>query len=179
MLKPNFYKYSTKNYCSYPDSTVGAMQGGARNAQGAMRGGAPNAQNPTAGATLTAAERALRRRIFASFAATGEPPIMSDEPALRGLEAKHVVVLDSDHRIVMAHPSAAHRDGARVDCDERTWWGNCAWDALGIVAALGLADARVASNAIVLDAVPGGLIGEAVFHVSLPARDWWEDIACT
>jgi hypothetical protein len=144
-----------------------------------MRGGPRNAQNAAAGATLTAAELALRRRIFASFAATGEPPITFDEPALRGLEAKHVVVLDSDHRIVMAHPFAAHRDGARVDCGERTWWGNCAWDALGIVAALGLADAHVTSNAIVLDVVAGELIGEAVFQVSVRARDWWEDIAFT
>ena len=128
---------------------------------------------------MTAAEAALRRRIFKSFAATGEPPTVPDGPALQALEAAHVVVLGNDRRILMAHPFAAHGAGARVDCDDRTWWGNCAWDGLGIVAALGLEHARVTSNRIVLEVVSGDVTGEAVFHVSVPARRWWEDIAFT
>jgi hypothetical protein len=49
---------------------------------------------------------------------------------------------------------------------------NCAWDGLGIVAALGLRDATVTS---------GGLRTEddVVFHVEVPARDWWADIGHT
>ena len=49
-------------------------------------------------------------------------------------------------RIVMAHPFAVHRTGARVDAGGHTWWGNCAWDGLGIVAALGLREATVTST---------------------------------
>jgi hypothetical protein len=80
----------------------------------------------------------------------------------------------------MAHPPfAAHRDGARVDVDGRTWWGSCAWDGLGIVAALGLRDATVVSNDVELLARDGRVGGEGVFHVALPAADWWADIRFT
>ena len=78
--------------------------------------------------TMGARERArpaLRRAIMESFAATGTPGEHGD---VRALAEQHVVVLDDDGRILMAHPFAAHHDGARVDAQGRTWWGNCAWD---------------------------------------------------
>jgi hypothetical protein len=115
-------------------------------------------------------ELALRRRIFEAFAATGEPPVLE---GLQSLARQHVVVLDDDGRIVMAHPFAGHRNGARVDAGGRTWWGNCAWDAFGIVAALGLEDATITAQGITL---PGE---DAVFHVAVPARHWWDDIGFT
>jgi hypothetical protein len=133
---------------------------------------------------MTDGELALRSRILGAFAATGDPPDTSGEdPALlRALAERHVVVLDpaDPARILMAHPFAAHRDGTRVDAGGRTWWGNCAWDGLGIVAALGLRRATVTSGDVVLavddDAVtPAG----ALFHVAVPASAWWEDIAFT
>ncbi|MDX6534527.1 MAG: hypothetical protein QOJ13_2085 [Gaiellales bacterium] len=114
-----------------------------------------------------------------SFAATAAPPPVDDEPALRSLVANHVVVLDDEAgrpRVRMAHPFAAHREGARVDAGGRTWWGNCAWDGLGIVAALGLRDATVTSNGIALPLRDGGVVSDAVFHVAVPAREWWADI---
>jgi hypothetical protein len=122
----------------------------------------------------------LRAEIFTSFAETGAPPELPDSPDLRALEQRHVVVLDEDVRVVMAHPFAAHRDGARVDAGGRTWWGNCAWDAFGIVHALALADATVTAQGIavrVRDGVPGDT--DAVFEVAVPAAHWWDDIAHT
>jgi hypothetical protein len=121
---------------------------------------------------VNAAELFLRREIMESFAATGAPPRMADGPTLRSLAEQHVVALDAGGRIRMAHPFAAHRSGARVDAGGRTWWGNCAWDGLGIVAALGLDDATVTSNGI--EASAG-----ARFHVAVPARSWWDDIEFT
>ena len=115
---------------------------------------------------MTERELALRRRIFESFARTGAPPDVEDTATLRALAAQHVVVLDEDGRIHMAHPFAAHHEGTRVDAQGRTWWGNCAWDAYGIVAALRLRDATIH---------PGGTI----FHIAVPARDWWADIGFT
>jgi hypothetical protein len=115
---------------------------------------------------VTERELALRRAIFESFAQTGAPPHVEDRATLRALADRHVVVLDDDERIVMAHPFAAHRDGTRVDAGGRTWWGNCAWDAYGIVAALELGEATIAPD------------GE-LFHVAVPARDWWADIGFT
>jgi hypothetical protein len=112
---------------------------------------------------VTDRELALRRRIMESFADTGAPPQIEDKPTLRALAEQHVVVLDEDDNVLMAHPFAAHREGTRVRADGRTWWGNCAWDAYGIVAALGLENATID---------PGGTI----FHVAVPAREWWADI---
>jgi hypothetical protein len=81
-------------------------------------------------------------------------------------------VLDGDGTIAMAHPFAAPGGACRVDAGGRTWWGNCAWDGLGIVAALGLRDARVVAQGV-------EAAGGAVFHVAVPARAWWDDIAHT
>src|SRR4051794_11827489 len=123
---------------------------------------------------MTDEELALRQAIMRSFADTGgPPPDVSDGPALRSLASQHVVVLDDGGEIVMAHPFAAHRSGARVDAGGRTWWGNCAWDGLGIVAALGLRDATVTAQGITLPHEP------AVFAVAVPAAHWWDDIAHT
>jgi hypothetical protein len=89
------------------------------------------------------------------------------------------VVLDEDGRVLMAHPFAAHREGARVASGGREWWGNCAWDGLGIVAALGLSEAVVTAQGHSLGVSGGVVSGDAVFHVLVPARHWWEDIAFT
>jgi Alkylmercury lyase len=126
------------------------------------------------------AQLALRAEIFRTFAAIGAPPELPDSPDLRALEQRHVVVLDGDARILMAHPFAGHRGGARVDAGGRTWWGNCAWDGFGIVHALGLADATVMAQGIAVR-VRGGVPEEAdaVFDVAVPAAHWWDDIAHT
>ena len=122
----------------------------------------------------------LRAEIFAAFAETGEPPAVPDSPDLRALAERHVLVLDDDGRIRMAHPFAAHADGARVDAHGRTWWGNCAWDGFGIVHALGLPEATVTAQSITVitrDGVPEPT--DAVFDVAVPAPHWWDDIAHT
>lgn len=128
---------------------------------------------------LTDGQLALRREIMAAFADTGEPLAIASGADLRALAEHHVVVLSGAGEIVMAHPFAAHRDGARVDSGGRTWWGNCAWDALGIAAVLDLSDARVTSNGVVLALEHGRLAGDAVFQISVPASRWWDDIAFT
>jgi hypothetical protein len=129
---------------------------------------------------VTERELALRQTILEAFAATGEPPSVADRTTLRSLAEQHVVVLDERDRIAMAHPFAAHDDGARVEAGGRTWRGSCAWDAFGIVAVLGL------DNALVTDAAgsrvvfrDGHPIDEALFHVAVPAAEWWADIGFT
>lgn len=128
---------------------------------------------------LSPAALSLRRRIVEAFAATGRPPRLGDCPELRELADRHVVVLGDGGRILMAHPFAAHRHGTRVDAGDRTWWGNCAWDGLGIAAVLGLREATVTSNGIGIEIARGEPAGEVVFHVAVPAHRWWEDIAFT
>ena len=130
---------------------------------------------------MTDRELALRHSIMQAFAQTGSAPEIEDQQTLRALAERHVVVLDPEApgRILMAHPFAAHRRGTRVDAGGRTWWGNCAWDGLGIVAALKLSNAVVTSNGVALEVHEGEISNEAVFHVALPAREWWDDIVFT
>jgi len=59
---------------------------------------------------------------------------------------QHVAALDADGRVWMAHPFASHHEGGRVESGGRVWWGNCAWDGLGIVHALGSADETAAAT---------------------------------
>ncbi len=130
---------------------------------------------------MTEAQLALRAEIFRSFAATGAPPELPDSPDLRALAERHVVVLDGDGRIVMAHPFAGHTGGARIDAGGRTWWGNCAWDGFGIVHALALPEATVTAQGVAVR-LSGGVpveAGGAVFDVAVPAARWWDDIAHT
>ena len=128
---------------------------------------------------MTERELALRREIMAAFAETGAPPAPADAATLRSLAEQHVVVLDDHGRIAMAHPFAAPGADARVDSGGRTWWGSCAWDGLGIVAALGLGEATVANNGIELHVEDGDVRDNAIFNVQVPARHWWDDIAHT
>jgi Alkylmercury lyase len=115
---------------------------------------------------VTERELALRRRIMESFAQTGAPPRVDDAATLRALAGRHVVVLDESGEILMAHPFAAHRAGTRVTAQGRSWWGNCAWDAYGIAAALDLRDFAIEPD------------GE-LFHIAVRAREWWADIGFT
>ena len=131
---------------------------------------------------MTAEALALRRRIMTTFAATGAPPEVRDDAALRELEAARVVVVargGGSARIHLAHPFAGHHGGTRVDAGGRSWWGSCAWDGLGIVAALGLPEATLAGGGVALAVRGGAVAGDAVFHVAVPAGWWREDIGFT
>ena len=50
---------------------------------------------------------------------------------------------------------------------------------LGIVAALGLREATLISNGIFLRVADGRVVDEPVFHVAVPAAEWWDDIGFT
>jgi hypothetical protein len=90
------------------------------------------------------------------------------------------VVLDDADRIVMAHPFAAHDDGARVEAGGRAWRGSCAWDAFGIIAALELEEALVTdAGGLRIAFRDGRPVDDAVFHVAVPAAEWWADIGFT
>ena len=130
-------------------------------------------------AALSAPALALRWKIMIVLAATGAPPKITGHPALDELVAAHVVVLDDAGRIRMAHPFAAPGGGAVVDAGDRRWWGNCAWDGLGLVAALDLEEATVTSTGVTLRVRDRELVNAALFHVTVPAARWWEDVVHT
>lgn len=107
------------------------------------------------------------------------------EAALWRLHAGRGLVLHEDGTVRMAQPFSGVETPHRVVVGERTYWANCSWDALGVVAALGgNGDVRsicgYSGEAIDLH-VLGGQVGpaECVAHFAVPAARWWEDIVFT
>ena len=128
----------------------------------------------------------LRNRIYHEFVETGRAPDDVDATALARLHEAHAVVLDGGGRIRMLNPFSLVQTPHRVQARGRWWYGNCAWDALGIVAALdGEGRYETAcpdcAEPIALEVRGGELRGGhgAVFHLAVPATRWWDDIVFT
>ena len=140
----------------------------------------------------------LRNATYALFVELGRPP-SADEVATREgvtrvdvlgawsrLHEAHALVLDATGtELLMANPFAAVPTPHRVWAGERWWYGNCAWDAFGICAALGT-DGRIESicpdcgGQIAFEVVDGEPSeDDLVFHCLVPASEWWDDIAFT
>ncbi len=85
----------------------------------------------------------------------------------------------------MANPFSAVPTAYRVQAAGRWWYGNCAWDAFGICAALH-EDGRIETSCpdcgeslriAVRDQRPDG--ASLLFHCLVPAARWWDDIVFT
>jgi len=123
-------------------------------------------------------------------AIAGELGLGEDETraAVRRLATEHdALVLHPDGELWMAEPFSAVPTTFRVRSGSRAWWGNCIWDALGILALLEL-DGSVTTacpdcdEPLVVEIEGGALrepAGGAVAHFLVPARDWWRDIGFT
>jgi hypothetical protein len=138
----------------------------------------------------------LRRLIYRHLADTGAAPttIMLERwaggPAtasrlLGELQQRHAVVVDDSGRIRMALPFSGVATEHRVVAGKRSWFANCAWDALAIPVALGI-DSVIESpylddgRPVQLAVVHGELTpAEGFVHFAIPARHWWDDIVQT
>jgi Alkylmercury lyase len=104
----------------------------------------------------------------------------------RRLHELHAVVLSpGTGEIRMANPFSAVPTAYRVRAAGRRWYANCAWDALGIPAALH-ANGRIETScadcgeAIVLEVHDQHPDDERLlFHCLVPAAHWWDDIIFT
>jgi hypothetical protein len=105
------------------------------------------------------------------------------EVAWRELHREHALVLNPNtNEIRMANPFSAAPTGYRVQAAGRWWYANCAWDALGICAALRV-DGNIESSCPdcgepislgVRDQRPND--ERLLFHCLVPASRWWDDI---
>lgn len=101
--------------------------------------------------------------------------------ALRRLHDAHMLVLQPSGELLMASPFSAVPTPFVTAVGERRWFGNCIWDALGILATLH-ANGRVftscagCGDAMVLEVRDGLVSGDGIIHFALPARRWWDDI---
>jgi hypothetical protein len=106
--------------------------------------------------------------------------------ALRRLHDAHALVLERDAlEIRMLNPFSCVPSAWRVEAGGRTWYSNCAWDSFAICAALD-SDGRIESSCAdcgeplavdVRDRKP--VQSDYLFHVLVPARQWWDDIVFT
>lgn len=108
------------------------------------------------------------------------------EAIWRELDGAHALVLSpGTTEIRMANPFSAVPTAYRVHARGRWWYGNCAWDAIGICAALHT-DGRIETSCpdcgepIALDVRDQRVDDETLlFHCLVPAARWWEDIVFT
>jgi hypothetical protein len=141
---------------------------------------------------------ALRNETYRLFASAGRAPTAAEVAAALGrpvddvlagwgrLHDGHALVLDATgSEIRMANPFSAVPTAHRVHAGDRWWYANCAWDAFGICAALGV-DGRIESSCpdcgeplrvVVRDQRPDD--DDLLFHCLVPARVWWDDIVFT
>ena len=101
------------------------------------------------------------------------------------LHAEHAIVLGDDGELLMANPFSAVRTPFRVIAEGREWDANCAWDAIGICAAMhcdGVIETTCADceTSLVVD-ITGAAPSDStlLFHCLVPASRWWDDIAFT
>jgi hypothetical protein len=102
--------------------------------------------------------------------------------AFERLNDRHALFLTpGSHDVRMAHPFSGVPTAFRVEVGDRTYWANCAWDTLGIPAAL-QADARIEAplgdgESIQFAIAAGQLKGwHGVVHFPLPFRRWYDDL---
>jgi hypothetical protein len=140
----------------------------------------------------------IRLRIYRFFLETGHAPSASQiaaelglalesvEGAYRQMGEEHVLVLHpGTHEIWMAMPFSAVPTRYRVAVGERWWYANCAWDALGIPAALGseaqiVTDCPDCAEPLAVLVEPETIRSHSgVVHFAVPAARWWDDIGFT
>lgn len=103
----------------------------------------------------------------------------------RSLQSAHAVVLNATGEIRMASPFSAVPTAYRVNAAGRWWYANCAWDALGICAALHV-DGQIETfcpdcgERIAVDVRDQHPRDESLlFHCLVSAAHWWDDIVFT
>ena len=147
---------------------------------------------------MDAAELELRNLTYGLFVELGHAPGAAEVAAEAGMTAEdveagwrrlheaHALVLDADTGgLLMANPFSAAPTAYRVRVDDRWWYGNCAWDAFGICAALHAGGRIETSCADCGELLAVQVAGErpddesAVFHCLVPASCWWDDIVFT
>ena len=141
----------------------------------------------------------VRNEVYAAFVREGGAPTSPETAAALGLapeevegafhrlhQAHALVLQPGSTEIRMLNPFSAVETPHRVESGGRTWFANCAWDALGIPAALH-ADGRVESccpdcgETLELEIRDGELVrgADLLVHFVVPARHWWDDIGFT
>ena len=145
--------------------------------------------------------RHVRKYVFEHFLEHTSPPVVEQvmrqfsltrdtaTNVLTSLEtSRHVALVKGTARILMAFPFSAVATPFRTTIGERSYFANCAWDALAFHAMVGR-NIRVDSfchhcaEPIRIEMRNGRATvvkpAETLVYLALPARRWWDDIITT
>lgn len=141
----------------------------------------------------------VRLRLYELFVEQGKCPLKAEiarglgssvvevEKVFAELAAAHMLVLQPGGEVLMANPLSAVPTPFVVETgasgNTRTWYGNCIWDALGIIAMLHndgsiLASCGCCGESMRVEVRSGKAMGRlpGIVHFALRARQWWDDI---
>lgn len=140
----------------------------------------------------------VKLTVYRRFAETGSGPTVDYVAESTGLEVtdvldtyarlrmQRVLVLDGDgSSIRMAPPFSGVPTQHVVKAGGKEYFANCAWDALGVIAALqipGEVRSRCEQSGERLQlrvGLDGPEPSEWLFHCLIPAAKWWQDIVFT
>jgi len=140
----------------------------------------------------------IRAFVYRYFAETTRPPnadeiasyfALTHEEAVSAYEelhARHALFLKpGTHEILMANPFSGVETAFRVQANGRKYFANCAWDSLGIPAALH-AEAEIEASCAqsgesIHLSVSGGQVqgSDTLVHFLIPFREWYNDLTST
>jgi len=143
-------------------------------------------------------DQAVRRQVYQYAMDRGRPPLAEDtarelsmsredaQASYQRLAAGRVLVLMPENgEILMANPFSAVPTAFLVQTQERFYYGNCIWDAMGIPAMLHR-DAIIQAScsdcglSMQLEVVDGKLKpAEGIVHFAVPVAHWWDEIVFT
>ena len=142
----------------------------------------------------------IRNHVYGSFVEDGRVASPADIGAALGIgvdaaaqslhrlhDAHALVLRPGSTAIRMLNPFSVVETPHRVEAGGRTWYANCAWDALGVPHSLHEDAARIESRCpdcgerLELELRAGELVrgAELLVHFVVPARRWWDDIGFT
>jgi alkylmercury lyase-like protein len=140
----------------------------------------------------------VRLHVYERFVADGRPPAVAETAAALGVgedeaadayrrleQARVIVLAPGTLDVWMANPLSAIPTPFRAETESGSYWGNCIWDGLGVIAMLG-GDGTLATScpdcgeAMTLTVEKRALQpAGGVVHFAVPARRWWDNIAFT
>jgi hypothetical protein len=140
----------------------------------------------------------LRTAVYRHFATTGQSPTLDAmreaigatseqvKEGYRRLYDKRMLVPAADFASIrMAPPFSGVHTQHRATVNGTEYFGDCAWDVFGVVAALGgtgivLSRCEQTREPLLLHLTPDGPLSSGWrFHCVVPAADWWNDIVFT
>ena len=141
-------------------------------------------------------ERLVRFRVIQTLRDTARAPAVSTIADSVGASAAEVAcalhALADEHRLAlipgtdkpwMVHPFSAVETDFLVRIGSRSWFANCVWDGLSILALLGDGSIDTHSPAtgepLRFEVVDGSVRGDGIVHFLVPARSFWDDIGFT